>query len=220
MSLYVGWTYFADEFDALSTHLRNFATARPSISSASDFTLEDECLLEGLLSRVWQTWGAFCRLCVCESCLGTINGLGAVVPKHALALSEAHVSAAAIRAKSKASPPIWGATNTTLRFEPTWGDVDVLAKIIPHLGPTNQGQLLAAFSGGSQSAKALQLIRNAAAHNNLQTMGDVHNIRSRYLVFPITHPIQALYWVDPISKDFLVLQALEDLLDTGLAAIS
>jgi len=50
-------------------------------------------------------------------------------------------------------------------------------------------------------------------------MGDVHNIRSRYIIFPIVHPIQALFWVDPTSRDFLVIHALEDLLDIGLAAI-
>lgn len=220
MSLYAGWTQFADDFAVLSKHLRDFAAARVSIRSASDFTLEDECKLEGLLSRVWQTWAGFCRLCICESCLGTTNGLGVIVPRHAHALSEAHVSSAAIRAKSPTTRVIWGSTNTLLRLEPTWGDVDVLNRIIPRLNPANQGQLLAAFSAGSQSAKALQFIRNASAHNNIQTMADVHGIRSRYIVFPVTHPVQALYWTDPATRDFLVLHAIEELLDTGLNAIS
>ncbi len=220
MHLYDVLTQLADEFDVLSTHLRDFTKTRVSISSPASFTLKDECILEGLLSRVWQAWGGFCRSCVVESCLGTTDGAGAVVMKHVSAFSESHVSGAAIQAKSKSAVHIWGSTNTILRIEPTWGDVDVLTKIIPRLGPANQGQLLAAFSAGSQSAKALQFIRNAAAHNNQQTMLDVLNIRSRYLTFPVTHPIQALYWIEPGSKDFLVLNAIDDLLDVGLAAIS
>lgn len=220
MSLYAVWAQLADEFDLLSVRLREFAEDRASISSANDFTLKDECTLEGLLSRVWQAWGTFCRLCVFESCLGTTDGSGAPIPKHVLALSESHVSGAAVRARSKGAAQVWGATNLLLRNEPTWGDVDVLNKIIPLLDPANKNQLLAAFSSGSRSAKAIQLIRNASAHNNSQSMQEVHAIRSRYLTFPITHPIQALYWVNPSSSDFLVLDAIEGLLDTGLAAIS
>ncbi|MEJ7668089.1 MAG: hypothetical protein WKH97_05005 [Casimicrobiaceae bacterium] len=92
--------------------------------------------------------------------------------------------------------------------------------IIPRLGPTNQGQLLAAFSAAHQSARAVQLIRNAAAHYNSQTMTEVQSIRSKYIVFPITHPTQALYWIEPNSRDFLVLHAVEELRDASLAAIS
>lgn len=220
MSLYAVWTQLCDEFDQLSVHLRGFATARPSISSASHFTVTDECLLEGLLSRVWQSWGVFCRSCLCESCLGTTDGSGAAVAAHPEAASEAHVSGAAIRAKSKGTPPTWGSINTVLRYEPTWGDVDILSKLVPRLGPSNQSQLLAAFSAGSRSAKALQLIRNATAHNNVQTMAAVLSIRSGYVTFPVTHPIQALYWIEPSSRDFLVMHAVEELRDASLAAIS
>ena len=52
------------EFDALSNHFRDFAASKPSIGSASSFTLLEECLLEGLLSRCWQSWCIFCRTCV------------------------------------------------------------------------------------------------------------------------------------------------------------
>lgn len=220
MSLYAAWVQLADEFNLLSGSLGEFSEARISISSSADFTLKDECTLEGLLSRVWQAWCTFCRSCVVESCLGAKNGLGVVVPQHPSAISADYVSGAAIRAKSKGTPPIWGTSNSLLRKEPTWGDVDVLTTIIPLLNPANKTQLLAAFSSGSRSAKALQLIRNASAHHNPQTLSEVNSIRSRYVVFPIKHPIQALYWVDPSSRDFLVNHAIEELLDTGLSAIS
>jgi len=220
MALYARWTELCTELDRLSGHLRDFASARPTIASASDFAEKDECLLEGLLSRTWQAWGVFCRACVCESCMGTFDGSGVAIAAHQYAASEGHVSGAAIRAKRTPNQPIWGNVNTLLRSEPTWGDVNVLVTIIPRLAPANQGQLLAAFSTAFSSAKTLQLIRNATAHNNAQTMGDVQNMRSAYITFPLTHPVQALFWTEPTSRDFLILWAVEELREAGLAAIS
>ena len=208
------------DFARLEGHLRSFVTSRATISSASDFSERDECLLEGLLSRVWQAWGAFCRACLCESCLGTVDASGVAVAKIPDAVTEAHVSGAALKAKNSASGPYWGATNTVLRREPTWGDVDVLSTIITRLAPANAGQMSAAFSNGSSSAKALQFIRNAAAHMHHQTLADVQALRSKYVVFPISHPTQALYWVEPKSRDFLVFRALDDLRAAALTAIS
>jgi hypothetical protein len=51
-------------------------------------------------------------------------------------------------------------------------------------------------------------------------MAAVHSIRSGYVTFPVTHPIQALYWIEPSSRDFLVMHAVEELRDASLAAIS
>src|SRR5437870_3165519 len=124
MALQVAWSKLSSELDLLSNYLRDFASKKPGISSASDFSIQDECLLEGMLSRVWQTWCNFCRSCVIESCVGTIDGTATAIPALPAATSDAHVSGAAIRANQKgAKPPYWGATNTLLRFEPTWGDV-------------------------------------------------------------------------------------------------
>ncbi|MFP3604647.1 hypothetical protein [Paraburkholderia sp. SIMBA_053] len=220
MSLYDAWTALCDEFDPLINHLRDFTAARPIISASAHFVTEDECLLEGLLSRVWQAWGTFCRACVMESCVGTIDGAGAPIVPHPQAASEAHVSAAAINAKKKPNPPFWGSTNTVLRHEPTWGDVDLLTKIIPRLHPSNEAQLMAAFSSAHRSAKALQLIRNAAAHNNSETRAALQPLWSRFVIFPTTHPIQSLYWVESSTHDYLVFHAVEELRDAGLDAIS
>jgi hypothetical protein len=96
----------------------------------------------------------------------------------------------------------------------------VLAKVLPRLAPANAPQLLAAFSSHYQAAKALQFIRNAAAHHNAQTMADVLAIRSLYVAFPITHPTHALFWIEPTSSDFLALAAIQSLCDMGFDAIS
>lgn len=209
---------FESEIDAYATHLRNFASAK-TLAASSDFSFMDECFLEGLLSRIWQCWCTFCRDCVVESCCGTTNAVGAQISGLAAATTEAHVSGAAIIAKKSASGPFWNSPNQVLRSEPTWGDVDVLVRIVSRLGPINSTSLLAGFSSGHSSAKALQLIRNSSSHNNSQNMQDVMTLRSTYIVFPIVHPIHALFWTEPTSKDFLVMSAMVGLKSSAEAAI-
>ena len=209
------------ELDMLSVHLREFAMVNSPLNSASQFSLRDECLLEGLLSRAWQAWCVFCRTCIINSCMGTVRSSGGIVSALPDAISESHVSRAGIYAKRKSNPPFWhGPPNVILRLEPTWGDVDVLTTILSRLRPTNFAQLQAAFSSGWSSAKALQLIRNGAAHNNIQNMAEIQKLRSGYIVFPISHPTHALFWSNPKSGDFLVLHALQELKDTGVVAIA
>jgi hypothetical protein len=220
MALQVVWMQLDSELASLAQHVRNFAATKPSIKSQTDFTELDECLLEGLLSKAWQAWGRFCRRCVIESCLGTVNAAGTAIAALPTAFSEAHVSGAAIRAKSKPNPPYWGFSNTLLRAEPTWGDVDVLVNILTRLRPANVAQLVAAFSSGHPSAKALQLIRNGAAHHHIQSLNEILTLRSAYFVFPIAHPTHAMFWTEPTSSDFLVTYAMQELRDAGVAAIS
>lgn len=218
MALHAALTRLEGDLDLLSANLRNFASTKPLVG-ASDFSVLDECLLEGLLSRVWQAWNLFCRTCVVESCMGTIDVAGAAIVGLADAVSAEHVSGAAMRAKS-GKTPCWGLPNAILRLEPTWGDVDVLSRIITRLRPSNFAKMLAAFSSGHPSAKALQVIRNGAAHNHVQNLADIHKLRSAYLVFAIGHPTHAMFWIDPQSQDFLVTHAIAELKDAGLAAIS
>jgi hypothetical protein len=51
-------------------------------------------------------------------------------------------------------------------------------------------------------------------------MTEIQALCSYYVVFPIGHPAQALFWVEPQSKDFLAMRAIEELKDVGLLAIS
>src|SRR5689334_5531064 len=108
------------ELNALVTHFRDFAANKGVPTSATHFALEDEALLEGLLSKVWQSWCSFCRSCVIESCMGTTTASGGPVHRLPQASSVAHASGAAIAARPlRARPPYWGRPNTILRYEPT-----------------------------------------------------------------------------------------------------
>jgi hypothetical protein len=208
------------ELGVIAEHLRAFAAGKASVSDSNHFTFLDECLLEGLISRVWQEWCQFGRSCLIGSCMGSTTARGLAINGLRDATSEHHVSGAAVRAKKQPNPPYWGAPNTTLRIEPTWGDVDMFVRIVGRLQPANATQLQAAFSSGHASAKALQFIRNGSAHNHQENMNDIQALRSAYIVFPIGHPTHALFWVHPASSDFLIIHAIEDLLDTASAAIT
>ena len=219
MSLYVDWLRLSDEFDEHVSQLTNFVANRSVFSSAASFTIADECLLEGHLSRVWQIWCNFWRSCICHSCTGTTDGNAVAVVAHHVGATEVEVSSAVIRAK-KNTVPYWQSSNSVLRFEPTWGDADVLATVISRIVPSNHLQLLAAVSSAHSSAKTLQTIRNCAAHTNPQTLSDVKAFSTAYASFPISQAVHALFWVEPSTNDFLIIHAIENLRDSALAAIS
>ena len=220
MALSVAFNLLETELDILANELRTFAASKSPINASDRFSLLDECVLEGLLSCVWQAWCAFARFCVIGSCEGTTSSSGFAINALPPALSEEHISSAAIRANTKTSPPYWGSTNAILRREPTWGDVDVLNNILTRLRPNNHVQLLAAFSSISSSAKALQTIRNGAAHHNHQTLNEIKSLQSAYVVFRIGHPTHAMFWVEPSTSDFLITSAIEELKVAAQAAIA
>lgn len=209
------------DLDALASSFRDFAARSAASAASGTLTLEEESLLEGLLSHTWQAWNSFCRACVMDSCMGSADASGAMVPGHPDALSEELVAGAALDAKRKGVlPTYWGATVTSLRQEPTWGDTDVLQKILPRLQPANVAKLVAAFSSVHDRAKAIQLIRNGSAHNHAENMNDILLLQSAYVAFRISHPVQALYWIEPASGDFLITHAVDALRDAALLAVS
>ncbi len=210
MSLLSFWTTFDAAAQSIVGLVADFATSKPGTWSASSFTLRDECFLEGLLSRAWQEWSVFCRRSVIASCMGTTDGSGNVVVGLPGAPTEQQISWAAIQAK-RGRTPVWGGTNSSLRLEPTWGDVDVLAAILRSLNPSNSSQLLAAASTVYASAKAIQLVRNASAHNHHQNIAKILALGATYVAFGITHPTHALFWAEPASGEFLVTQAIQEL---------
>jgi hypothetical protein len=219
MTLQASWDGLAESLDLCTRHFRDFVQTKTTVVAASDFSFLDECLLEGLMSRAWQAWSAFCRDCVVKSCLGTTTSAGIAVTALVEAINEEHISGAAIRANRRLGPPYWGNPNALLRSEPTWGDVDALVRIIGELRPSNAPQLLAAFSSCYSHARALQLIRNCASHNHKQNISEIQKLRSAYVVFPISHPTQAMFWTEPSSGDLLITSVIEEIKEAGLAAI-
>lgn len=186
--------------ERIGEHVLNF-----SVSADLGRTGEKEWMyLEGLASSLWQVWGHFCRDVVMFSATGCSTASGNVLNPSVTPANWERVSYIAMQLKGRGNPIVSGKTNSTLRFEPTWGDVGVLATVIPATNPFNKNQLLSAFGLGVQIGH-LQKVRNATAHRNRETMRNVLNLVHLYnLSRPPRHPIEALYWVDVATGDYAI----------------
>jgi hypothetical protein len=201
------------ELNDITALYEEIATAS-NLASSADFSLENECVLEGVLSRAWQTWNRFCRELIIESCLGTTN-LSGPIAGHPSATSIVAVSMAAIRVRRHLMP-VWRGANSVLRDEPTWGDVNVLLDLIAGLGPSNATSLNDLCTVAGPGARTLQAVRNATAHTNAQALANLARLSSSYVAFPITHPTHAMFWVSAISGELLFLDALEHMRDAAM----
>lgn len=220
MALSALWQVLELELKTLEHEFINFVAKKASVSAPGEFSLVDLALLEGLLSRAWQAWGHFCRSCVMESCLGTVDANGQVVLAVVSHGNERTVSGAAVHIKGKKNGSCWAAPpNSVLRFEPTWGDTSVLETQLSKMLPSNHAQLRGGFSAAHSFAKTLQTIRNAAAHTNVETINEVNLLQPAYVGYSITDPLQSLFWIHHATSDFLIITAIDELLDGALVAI-
>ena len=216
MSLQNLQTTLESELEGVMEVFEELATTR-TFSLSSDFTREDDCLLEGVLSQIWQIWNRFCREVFIESCMGTMTLAGPVVGLP-LAVSPEAVSQAVIRAR-KNRIPFWLGSNAILKLEPTWGDVNVLLGAIASLNPSNAVKLQQLCTASATGIRVVQIARNAAAHINPQTMSALAQISSGYTAFPITHPCQCLFWTEPTSQNFLLVHAIEAMKDSAVGCV-
>jgi hypothetical protein len=217
MSLQQIHTDFEMELLEPTRVFEELATSK-TFKNSNDFTTDELCLIEGVMSRIWQVWCRFCRRVVLESCQGTTELSGVPIPPLAAANSDGHVSAAAILAWRK-RPVTWHQSNSVLRREPMWGDVDVLLDVIDGLKPNNAAKLKGMCTVSSTGAKLLQTARNAAAHHNHQSLGELLSLSSAFSAFPINHACQSAFWVETVSADYLLPFVLEELKDAAVYAV-
>lgn len=100
--------------------------------------------------------------------------------------------------------------NSVLRLEPTWGHIARLIEVIQALSPANTNSLLGGF-GTVPQIDEVRIIRNAAAHRNIQTYNEVLAISAGYKATGITHPVEALLWIDPPTGRTLVQARMDDM---------
>lgn len=186
--------------DRIGEHVLKFA-----VSANLGHTGEKEWMyLEGLISTLWQCWNHFCRDVVISSATGCTTAAGGVLAPSVIPPSWERVSYIAMQSKGRGQPILVGRTNSVLRFEPTWGDVGVLANVISAARPANRSQLLSAFGLG-QKVIHLQRVRNASAHRNGETMNDVLAFAHAYnLQRSPRHPAEAAFWVDAALRDYAI----------------
>jgi len=192
---------------------RRLDEARDHLSATlatAAFPIRDEIKLhelEGILSTLWQIWNRYCRQVVMASCLGCdTRTLGRLAGIHAAEPIVAYIA----KHQKNGSPPNSTGTLTVTRFEPTWGDMAKLVQIITALAPVNESQLLAAF-GTVPRISHIQDLRNATAHRNTQAMQTVFAWQASYLAQRVRHPLEALFWTDPVASKYLVLARIDDM---------
>ena len=163
--------------------------------------------LEGWLSELWQAWCKFCRITVISSCTGcSTQAAGNIV---AVQPGRGEVSYISINQKKGKAPGKHG-VNNSMHLEPTWGHIDRLIDVIQALTPGNSKSLLGGF-GTVPQIDEIRIIRNAAAHRNIQTEKTVLAISANYKATVISHPVEALLWLDPSTGRTLVQARMDDM---------
>ena len=164
-----------------------------------------------LLLDIWQGWCDFCRTVVISSCQGTTTRTGTSISSRTTAPNTwQRIGYEALCAsKRKSSSP--GKALRFRRHEPTWGDLSVLLRAIPALSPANSATLLSGFGLSLHGPKHLQIIRNACAHLNWETMLGIRSLAVFYIGTRIEHPCDIMWWLEPASKSDAVFCWLDDL---------
>lgn len=167
-------------------------------------------LQEGLISALWQSWGWFCRQATINSALGAFTRAGVLTTSSHTHLNEMQV---AYICKQLAR----GTSTNTVRTlsgshqEPTWGHPQKITLIAVGLATSNGATLAGAFSGCSAIVD-LHICRNASAHLGSDTLNAVRTARVRYNHTDMNHPSDMMKWIDPVSKDFLWKEWVDEIL--------
>jgi hypothetical protein len=144
-------------------------------------------LIESLLSDIWQSWCMFCRQLILLSCQGTIARNGDVVAKRLGDTSELRLTYEAKQYAAQQPLKPNGQNAFHKRYEPTWGDLNLLIRMISGLNPNNSANLLVSV-GSFSKIKELQFLRNACAHKNSET---ISGVKLMFLVYG-THNVNYL----------------------------
>lgn len=173
---------------------------------------------EGALSDAWQAYCDFSREVCIHSSIGAMRGNGVPTVASINPATPERASHIAIRSVIPAAPQP-NAINATLLKEPTWGDSNKINLIIAALNPTNAAQLQAYFFGGLVGPKHCQIVRNAAAHKNHQTLASVQDLAVNYVAGPIVRPTDALTWTDTSTKGYAFISWLDDMRTIAAGAV-
>lgn len=152
-------------------------------------------LTEGLISDLWQSWNHFTRTVLTMSCQGCVNRTSILISKRSCNNSWKRIGYEAKQAavNTKVHP------SRTIRYkkhEPTWGDTDKVIDIITGLSSSNKDKLISAFGLPLRGPKHLQIVRNACAHKNDETMATVRNISIYYISKPLQQPCELTWQID------------------------
>jgi len=161
-------------------------------------------------SQLWQIWCSFCRDVILNSCQGgtTRSGIRIVARPNDNSWERVGYEA---KEYAKGNTPH---TTRTLRFrsqEPTWGDQAFLLRSMTGLSPVNLTTLQTGFGLSLSGPRHLQIVRNACAHTDSETMLQVRRIAINYNGVNLQNPIDIIWWLDSTTKTDAFFQWIEDM---------
>lgn len=137
-------------------------------------------LSDALLSEVWQTWCLFSRILILKSVRGckardgnSITGRYGDNSWKRICYEASH----SVRSRTITSS---GHANFQMRYESTWGDIDIFIKVIQYFSPANQSALLTSYGLPFDGIKHMQKVRNSCAHKNIETILDLNSLNTIY----------------------------------------
>lgn len=164
--------------------------------------LDRWALQDGYLSQSWQAWCVFCRELILNSAQGvvTANNQPTGSPHAGRPPSEL----AWIGMKASRGDPV-GVIRpiAAMRHEPTWGDIGKFSQVVQAFNLTNEATVLSGVLSAGGIIRHVQTIRNAAAHMNTETFNEVRALATFYVASPINTPGDAIFWIDPTTRDFV-----------------
>jgi hypothetical protein len=204
---------FERRLDRLEAALSSLASQRTSLQ-----LVEYIPRAEGLLSALWQIWCGFCRDTILQSAAGAYRANGTQVLSNYIGWPEAQVTWLSAQFARGLNPNSVKSLST-MRSEPTWGDLSKFNLIATKLIVSNASQLTSAV-GSLTSLPDLQLCRNASAHFNCENLAEIKKRRSSYSETSSLLPASMAFWIDPISKDFAWELWLDDMRGAAVIATS
>lgn len=113
---------------------------------------------------------------------------------------------------SRRQPAKSGRTLSSLRQEPTWGDVAALIDIVTALEPANTVTLVSAFGLPLRGPRHLQICRNSCAHKHSENLQAIRQIGIYYLNADLEHPGDLAWKTEASSLVIGYFRWVEDLL--------
>lgn len=167
-------------------------------------------LTEGLISDLWQGWNNFTRTVLLMSCKGCSARDATLIARRPRDNSWQRIGYEANQAAfQRLIRP--GKVIKFRRQEPTWGDMNKVLNIISGLNPSNKSKLMASFGLSLRGPKHMQLVRNACAHKNKETMAAVRSISIYYISKLPQQPSELVWQVDRSNKTVALYSWISDL---------
>lgn len=195
--------YFKSVHDILVQRISRLDCAfdRHFLSIEGKKNIDKFAFQEGLISAMWQSWGAFCKDLLFGSIRGgeTIHGQHITHPQYSTLTDYELFYIANVLSCNQNVTQIKSAKP---QGEATWGDVGKLGHIFTSLNTPNAQNISVAVAS-SVLIKDLQTVRNANAHITPHTISTINAAKVRYSNTKYRHPSDVIFWVEPQSNQFL-----------------